>query len=318
MEYSPRAGKKINVARSSQNTAEHIKQMKTDCVAKTVQLVKNAPKYLTRADMLSLQRAAGNRAVAQLLGNGIVQRHLFIDAPGNDFRKLDDLGMWWAMSCEWKGKTIELKGKISSDPHEYITSLLDVKGGVKHIEKDEEVRMIAHGCPTYNLPNFNTVAGEDIGINGKAVKAEDKIKEIKTEMINKFGSFDDKKLTPMHCFMGNKGGTWDKLKRGGLSEGPLLIPNGDMISIKTTHGKIDFQSVWPKTGKFIDGNGRWVNVTAAKGNLPKLKAYMDNQTEDNALLKAALEEIYVEVGKEYNKFAAACIPTGKTGNAWKL
>jgi hypothetical protein len=316
MEYSSMPGKEVNAARSSQkNTADNIKQMKFDCMTKSMQLVKNAPQYLTQAGMLTLQRSIGNRAVARMLGNGVVQRHLFIDAPDNDFRKLNDLGMWWAMACEWKGKTNELGTQISSDPHKYITSLLDIKGGVNNTEKDEEVRMIAHGCPTNN--SWKTVAGEDIAVNRQIVKAEDKINEIDKEMKTKFGSFDKKKLTPMHCFMGNKGGTWDKLGRGGLGEGLLLIPNGKMKSIKTTvNGGIDFISKWTG-GDFIDAKGCWIDVATAKNKLAKLTAYVDNK-EDNTLLKEALEEVYTKVGSEYNKFAAACNVSGEFDNAWKL
>ena len=317
MGYSPMSGKDVNAASSSQkNSADSIKQIKADCIKKIVQLAKNAPQYLTQADMLTLQRKIGNRAVAQLLENGVVQRHLYIDAPDNDFRKLNDLGMWWAMSCEWKGKTNELGDQISSDPHQYITSLLDVDTGVNNTERDEEVRMIAHGYP--DSLKYNTVAGKDISINGKVVKAEKKIQEIESKMAKKFGTFDSKKLTPMHCFMGNKGGTWDKSGRGGLAEGLLLIPNGKMISIKTTeNGGVAFKSAWPG-GDFINAQGSWIKVAIAKSKLPKLKAYVDNQTEDNALLKEALEEIFTKIGTEYKNFAAVCNVTGEADNAWKL
>ena len=255
--------------------------------------------------MQSLQVAADATAQRRLGVLGIIQRHLFVDTP-DDFRQLEDLGMWWVMACEWHDQKAIRKDHVSKEPRDYITSLSHVSKAEGKIDKDEHIRMVAHGS--------DAVHGETMLVGGDpSVKAADKKQEIKAAYEKDGGREMEKDNTfsPLYCF-----GAQDKgiMKQGSFGAGPLLMPRGDISTIDVSRG-VDAM-LWSKDGKFITQAGAWRKASDALGALPTLKAYKTGQAHDGALLAAALDEVFVEIDVEYQEFVKALTSTGTAPNPW--
>jgi len=256
------------------------------------------------AQLQSLQLAADATAQRRLGALGVIQRHLFVDTP-DDFRQLDDLGMWWVMACEWHNQKTVRKDQVSKEPRDYITSLSDVSKAEGKIDKGEPIRMVAHGD--------DRAHGETMKVGGSSVKAADKKQEIKT-VYEKGGGREmekDNTFSALYCF-----GAQDKgiMKQGSFGAGPLVMPRGDISTFDLASG-VNAQK-WNKEGKFITQAGLWRKDSAAFDALPALKAYKISQAHDGALLATALEEAFVQIDVEYQAFVKALTATGTAPNPW--
>lgn len=260
---------------------------------------------------MQLQKAVGNKAVVQLMQSRMtvqrqpatIQRHLFVDTP-DDFRQLEDLGMWWVMASEWKKQKTVRKDAVSKDPKDYITSLSNVGSAKDKIDDDEQINMVAHGYE----------GGKEIDVGGNAVEAADKKKEI-TDVYEDGGkrSLKEENFFPLYCYNGNKNdGLWNKQGRNGLGDGPLLMPSGNIVTVDM--GTTDL-SGWAG-GTFIDGSGSWLKAADALGDLPKLKAYKEALNHDGELLAAALEQVFDKIKTEYDDFVKQVQTNGSAPNPW--
>lgn len=245
------------------------------------------------------------QAMADAGAASVIQRHLFVDTP-DDFRQLEDLGMWWVMACEWHDQKQVRKGAVSKDPRDYITSLSNVGQAEGKIDKGEHIRMVAHG--TDHAHGETLMVGAD-----KNVKAADKKQEIKA-VYEKGGGREmekDNAFSALYCF-----GAQDKgiMKQQGFGAGPLLMPRGNISTIDLGKG-VDAK-LWTKDGKFITQAGMWRKASDALGDLPALKVYKTSKAHDGGLLAAALEEVFVQIDSEYTEFVKALTATGSTANPW--
>ncbi len=269
----------------------------------------NARVKESRAAAVINQRNDDRRGVAGLMDNRalyrdylIVQRHLFVDSP-EDFTQLEDMGMWWGMACEWRNVKNLYGNKVSDNPRDYITSLVDVSAAKNNLKKGEQLRMLAHGYE----------GGTDVDIQNTRVEAKSKLDKISAVYEQKHGKKPTKKqLSPLHCFMGDPGGTMENIGKDkkGLGSGPVLIPSTGTVSF-------DQNAVlkgW-SGGDFIDADGYWKKATDASALLPDLTKYKKS-ADDKSLLAAALDEVYLKINAEYIAFAGACKQTGRTQAAW--
>lgn len=271
-----------------------------------------------KSEVVNLAHGNMSPAVTQFL--------LFADIPLDAhnnlaLKEIKEISVWFKMASEWHSqKTITKIDPTVADPLTFLASASHVAGAATKFVKDGPIRMSLHGGDK----------GQIIVANGMHLSAKSKKEEIAAAYKAKCGEdMKDDQFHPQYCTVGDPTSPF-KAKYPHLGAGNTIAPPGEIKSLDGNNlDKTILKKHWTG-GNFINEEIKWKKVADANGSSPKLDAYLANKetTKDTELLRAALDEVYVQVGKEFELLVEALekhdaeasgkVISGHAPNIWGL